>query len=132
MSHFSKVKTNISNLEILKLTVKQLGFGYTSFYSREEHVNSCLVSENLSVYDNINKPLFSFVWSGSEYNLVADLQLWSLEIDLSYFLDKLAQYYAYNIILAESSVTGFYPVNAKQSNDGSLRVTLQRWSANVF
>lgn len=133
MSHFSKIKTNISNLSILKQTLQDLGFYFelvSHSISDNKSQNICeptdLVIYSCSLYKN---PLFRFVWNVSEYNLIVDLQLWSLDMDINYFIDKLSQKYAYNMILNQSVSSGFQKIHEKISNDGSVKVTLQKWSS---
>lgn len=136
MSHFSKIKTNISSLSILKQTIQQLGFHYELAYPSEiikskEFTNASMY-QNLLVYSSsvnvVNKkPLFSFVWNNSEYHLLVDLQLWSLNMDVNYFIDKLSQKYAYNMILSQSMSSGFQKINEKCISDGSIQVVVQKW-----
>nr|YP_009398829.1 hypothetical protein [Cliftonaea pectinata]ARW68109.1 hypothetical protein [Cliftonaea pectinata] len=122
MSHFSKIKTNISNLSILKKTIKQLGFKYKLVLSP---VSSDL---SLNVYHKSTKLLCSFVKNNFEYNLVVDLQLWNLKVDFYYFFDKLCQQYAYNIITYQSNLSGFDSINETLHQDGSIVITMQKWS----
>lgn len=130
MSHFSKIKTNISNLSILKQTVRQLGFYYEVVRPIDVKSINLPIPMNLMIYNSLldTKPLFSFVWNICEYNLVADLQLWSLDTDVNYFVDKLSQKYACNVILSRSLAGGFQKVSEKTSVDGSVKITVQRWS----
>nr|YP_009393446.1 hypothetical protein [Bostrychia simpliciuscula]ARW62008.1 hypothetical protein [Bostrychia simpliciuscula] len=131
MSHFSKIKTNISNLSVLKQTLKDLGFhlflsSSSNLYKESEYLDNSinLVVYNCSLYKD---PLFSFLWNGFEYNLIVDLQLWSLDIDVNYFIDKLSQKYAYNLILNKSISSGFQKVSEKITADGSMKITVQKW-----
>nr|ARW60126.1 hypothetical protein [Laurencieae sp.] len=127
MSHFSKIKTNISNKNILINTLHDMGFMYK--YSRDS-----LSSKDILVYDGRGSKsyLFSFVWNDSQYNLLADLQLWSLDVDFNYFLDSLSQMYAYNMVVDQSTLGGFHKVNEEVMTDGSIRVKLKRWSTSNF
>nr|YP_009399638.1 hypothetical protein [Digenea simplex]ARW69457.1 hypothetical protein [Digenea simplex] len=128
MSHFSKIKTNISNLDILEKTIIQLGFNCEII---KENTNNSL-GKRIVVYksDQLKDSVFSFVWSGYEYSLIVDLQLWSLKIDVNHFVDLLSQKYAYNVILKQSTSNGFQKVEEEIVDDGSIRLTLQRWSLN--
>nr|YP_009396736.1 hypothetical protein [Ophidocladus simpliciusculus]ARW65922.1 hypothetical protein [Ophidocladus simpliciusculus] len=132
MSHFSKIKTNITNLDILTKTIRQLGFNY-SYLNSQIDLNSTyslLDMKNILVYDSYSKntPLFSFVWNSHEYNLVVDLQANNIDIDINYFMDRLSQQYAYNIVVEKSNSNGFHKVNEIVGDDGSIKITLQRWS----
>ncbi len=136
MSHFSKIKTNITDFTALTKTLNQLGFNYKSFKSDLSDVSSKSYSEdqNIVVYQegDISKqfPVFNFAWSGTEYILVADIQSWKVDVDFNFFLDRLFQQYAYNVVINTSSISGFSKVEEKLSSDGSIKITLNRWSNN--
>ncbi len=133
MSHFSKIKTNITDFNALTKTISQLGFSYKLIDDISQ--NSCFKNGrnivNISVYQlnkNDDSPVFDFVWSGQEYILVTDVQLWNLDIDFNYLLDRIFQQYAYNIVVSTSSVSGFNQVQEELSYDGSIKLTLQKWN----
>nr|YP_009295198.1 hypothetical protein BI108_pgp197 [Dasya binghamiae]AOH77210.1 hypothetical protein [Dasya binghamiae] len=119
MSHFSKIKTNISDLDMLKKTLNDLNFDYSL-----DTTNHILVfKSNIKV-----KPLFSFSWDGNQYNLIADFNLWNLNISSDYFLEKLIQQYALNIITNESIISGFDLKTSIKMQDGSLKLIIQKWN----
>nr|YP_009397155.1 hypothetical protein [Thuretia quercifolia]ARW66341.1 hypothetical protein [Thuretia quercifolia] len=122
MSHFSKIKTNISDLEMLTKTLNDLGFVY-SLEKKISQVNKISVF-NKDIYD---KHLFDFCWNGREYMLLADLFLWSLDVSIDYFLEKLTQQYAYNIIIKESLNYGFDNKSKILMKDGSIKLLVQKW-----
>lgn len=135
MSHFSKIKTNISNLNVLRQTIHQLGFHYqiislATLDNLSKSSCNLFMPMDLIVYRSSleKKPLFSFVWNTFEYNLMIDLQLWDLDMDVNYFVDKLSQRYAYNIILNQSIASGFQKIDEKMAADGSMQLTVQKWS----
>ena len=136
MSHFSKIKTNITDLSALTKTICQLGFSYKLLddVNQDTNVKKMKESKNLSVYDlnalNTKVPVFNFIWNGEEYILIADVQLWSLDVDFNYLLDRIFQQYAYNVVLSKSSISGFNKIQEDVSYDGSIKVTLQRWNYN--
>lgn len=126
MSHFSKIKTNISDSEILKKTLREFGFSYT--------LNNSLIQENkdLGVKCDIcvfkQDPVFNFIWDGHQYNLIADLNLWNLDVSANFFIEKLTQQYAFNLILHESSSIGFDQRQCINMSDGSLKLIVERWN----
>nr|YP_009394888.1 hypothetical protein [Polysiphonia stricta]ARW63450.1 hypothetical protein [Polysiphonia stricta] len=132
MSHFSKIKTNISNIDILVKTIKQLGLTYKFIDVNNVSYGMQLKHENLLIYQmNQNfkdDPLCTFVWSGCEYNIVVDLQLWNLGMDFQYFVDRLSQQYAYNMIVSHSFLNGFQKVQEHVQDDGSIKLVLRRWN----
>nr|YP_009392609.1 hypothetical protein [Bostrychia tenella]ARW61171.1 hypothetical protein [Bostrychia tenella] len=136
MSHFSKVKTNISSLSVLRKTIQQLGFHYqivslaTLDNLGKGSCNSSMPMDLIVYRSSLGeRPLFSFVWNTSEYNLMIDLQLWDLDMDVNYFIDKLFQRYAYNIIVNQSTASGFQKINERIAMDGSVQLTVQKWSS---
>nr|ARW64075.1 hypothetical protein [Chondria sp. (in: red algae)] len=132
MSHFSKIKTNISDEKILVKTLKQMGFNYEYFSDSSTNMNDLISMSNIIIHDNSyqKKHLFSFVWTNNQYNLVADLQMWNLDVNFDYFLDLLSQKYAYNVILNQSFINGFTTINEKILEDGSIKIVLKRWSTH--
>nr|YP_010618625.1 hypothetical protein PN024_pgp170 [Rhodomelopsis africana]WAX02638.1 hypothetical protein [Rhodomelopsis africana] len=128
MSHFSKIRTNITNLNVLIRTIKQLGFNYRFFSSTDkEGKNNDMVVYQLNKHGNENH-VFTFIWNISEYNLVVDLELWSLHIDFNYLFDRLLQQYAYNMVINTSYISGFQKVKEQLNYDGSIKLTLQKWN----
>nr|QCI07950.1 hypothetical protein [Plumaria plumosa] len=122
MSHFSKIKTNISNLEILQKTLEDLGFKYKLFKDIKEHDYL-----NIYNYEQEDVAIFSFQWNDNEYSLITDLQLWNLSIEFNAFIEKLNQRYALNTILEQSINNGFEQAHQKMMSDGSLRLVVNRW-----
>nr|YP_009391572.1 hypothetical protein [Laurenciella marilzae]ARW59716.1 hypothetical protein [Laurenciella marilzae] len=124
MSHFSKIQTNIYDSNLLVKTLNNMGF--VCKYS-----NDCLSSKDIFVYSNSSENyLFAFTWDGTSYNLLADLQLWTLSTDINYFIDTLSQKYAYNMILSQSVLSGFSKISETVAVDGSIKVRLKRWSSS--
>lgn len=132
MSHFSKIKTNITSLSTLCKTIDQLGFEHKTF-SEDPNDLSTSVRESLLVYHpnylSADIPVITLVWNGSAYNIVVDLQLWYLDIDFNYFVERLSQQYAYNIVLNQGYSNGFQKVGESVGNDGSIKITLKKWNS---
>nr|QCI06845.1 hypothetical protein [Halydictyon mirabile] len=126
MSHFSKINTNISNLKILQKTLSDFGF-ITVLNGNHDILK--LKYSNIMVYkDNkCSKPICNFSWDGKEYNLVVDISLWNLDCSLDYFLEKLNQNYALNIINQEVIASGFHKSIKEVMNDGSIKLVVQKW-----
>nr|QCI06977.1 hypothetical protein [Haraldiophyllum bonnemaisonii] len=136
MSHFSRIKTNIANAEVLTRTLKDLGFNYKLnavsniiLNNKNSKAKNNLI--DIAVYSNLsdNDSLFHFSWDGIQYNLIADIQLYNFKNDnnIEYFLDKLTQKYAYNIILNKSIACGFEKSVQIVKDDGSIKLIMQKW-----
>nr|YP_010484933.1 hypothetical protein Ycf35 [Hypnea cervicornis]UVW80627.1 hypothetical protein Ycf35 [Hypnea cervicornis] len=129
MSHLSRIKTSLTNQEILKKTLQDLNFTYKNtnrnninIYDHEVH------SHNITIEQN-GQDLFMFFWDGKEYSLLADLQLWNMNIPYTKLLEKITQQYSYNTILQESAKYGFKNINQKILEDGSIQLVIQRWNS---
>jgi len=124
MSHFSKIKTSITDLDVLKKTIDDLGFFYK--VSSED-----LPSSTVFVYESdfylSQIPSCSFEWNTNQYLLVVDLGLWNLDIDFNYFTERLLQQYAYNVVIKQGNIQGFTPVVQKLTDNGSINLILQRF-----
>nr|YP_009295875.1 hypothetical protein Schim_129 [Schimmelmannia schousboei]AOM64810.1 hypothetical protein Schim_129 [Schimmelmannia schousboei] len=127
MSHFSKIKTSISNLETLKKTLKDFKIDYKINKCFIQDGNKNLKRVDLIVHEN-NNDLFGFSWDGQEYSLVADLQFWNQKISVERFIEKLIQQYALNAIVEESINEGFKQIDKEVMKDGSIKLVIQRWN----
>lgn len=124
MSHFSKIKTSITDLDVLKKTVDDLGLFYK--VSLENQPSSTVFIYESDLY-NGQVPSCSFEWNGNQYLLVVDLGLWNLDIDFNYFTERLLQQYAYNVVIKQGNIQGFTPVVQKLTDNGSINLILQRF-----
>ena len=124
MSHFSKIKTSFKNLEILKRSLDSLTIN--GCYDAKDFFRTSSEENSLVALQSNDSPV-SFVWCGSEYELVVDLAFWNQPFSLESFLNQLSQKYANNIIIHESSKQGFASVSEVQQKDGSVHLVLQRW-----
>nr|YP_010902388.1 hypothetical protein REP52_pgp194 [Hypnea nidifica]WCH54243.1 hypothetical protein [Hypnea nidifica] len=127
MSHLSRIKTSITNQEILKKTLKDLNFVYTN--KKINNNNDYTINFNNLIVQHNGKDLFIFSWNGQEYSLLADLQLWNMNIPYTKLLEKITQQYCYNTILRESTKYGFENINRKTLEDGSIQLVIQRWNS---
>lgn len=126
MSHFTKIKTALKDLDLLKQSLDDLSI---QWYVKDNIVKGY---KNQITFANIIIPQsndydIGFVWNGLEYQLVADLQFWQQPWSVEFFLNKLTQRYAYNSVLKMAKNTGFYPVNEIMKENGLIKLTLQKW-----
>jgi Protein of unknown function (DUF1257) len=70
-----------------------------------------------------------FAWNGQSHEMVTDLQFWSQNSSVDRFIKQITQRYAYQTILQETAQQGFNVAEQQQSQDGTIRLVLQRWSA---
>jgi len=126
MSHFSKIKTALKDLDLLKQSLNDLAIKWHVKDNIVKGYKDQITFANIVIPQNNNYDI-GFVWNGVEYQLVADLQFWQQPWSVEFFLNKLTQRYAYNSILKMANDTGFHAVNETVKENGLIKLTLQRW-----
>ena len=128
MSHFSQIKTQIRDLTALQAALTDLGINWKPGPQavrgyRGQTFNAEVVIEQDNGYD------VGFSRTSEQYELVADLQYWQQPLSVEGFIKRVTQRYAYHTVLQETERQGFQLAEQEQSQDGSIRLVLQRWSA---
>ena len=127
MSHFTKIKTKLYNLETLKRSLSDLNIEWTSEkqeitgYKDQKQVVELVVTQKNN-YD------LGFKWNGNEYELVTDLMFWDQSHSVNKFLNSINQRYAFNLIAKVSEEQSFQYVEAKNQQDGSIKLLLRKFN----
>jgi hypothetical protein len=127
MSHFTKIKTKLYNLETLKKSLSDLNVAWTVQATSVRGYQNATHEAELIIQQNNNHDI-GFKWNGTEYELVTDLMFWSQETSVDKFLNRINQRYAYNSIIGVSEKEGFNFTQTETSEDGSIRLVLRRFS----
>lgn len=126
MSHFSQIKTQIRSLPALKSALNDLDLAWKpgpqplQGYQGQTQTADVVIPQD-------NGYGIGFRWNGTEYELVADLELWNQAWTVERFLDKVNRHYAYHAVLQSATAQGFAVTEEQQQEDGSLRLVMQRW-----
>ena len=126
MSHFTKIKTKLYNLETLKRSLSDLNIEWTSEkqeitgYKEQKQVVDLVVTQKNN-YD------LGFKWNGNEYELVTDLMFWKQPYSVDKFLNQVNQRYAYNSIIEVGEKEGYSFTEAETVSNGSVRLVLKRF-----
>jgi hypothetical protein len=126
MSHFSQIKTQIRNRPALESALSDLDMAWkpgpqaVKGYQGQTQTADVVIEQN-------NGSGIGFRWNGTEYELVADLELWNQAWSVERFLDKVSQRYAYHAVIQSATAQGFQVTEEQQQQDGSLRLVVQRW-----
>ena len=126
MSHLTYMKTRFQNLSYLEKALTKLNIAFNSRKSYPE-----LSQHNLAI-PQANGHEIEFCWNGKEYELVVDLSFWNQPYPVQSFIDKAAQSYANENIIAEGQKIGFQVINASKNSDGSNTLVLERWNSTSF
>ena len=131
MSHFSKIQTSLKDLDLLKKSLSDLSIQWEPELNRVRGYKDQTTFANLVIRQDNNYDI-GFSWNGFEYQLVADIQFWQQPWSIEMFLDRVSQRYAYNSIVESTSQQGFQSVSETVQEDGSIKLTLQKWNASVI
>jgi hypothetical protein len=130
MSHFSKIQTSLKDLDLLKKSLSDLSIHWEPELNRVRGYKEQTTFANI-VIKQANNYDIGFSWNGFEYQLVADIQFWQQPWSIELFLDRVSQRYAYNSIVESTSNQGFQTINETVQEDGSIKLTLQKWNSSL-
>jgi hypothetical protein len=123
MSHFSTIKIQIKNGEILQQVLTELGYevesntqvrGYQGNQTNAEYV----IRQN-NGYD------LGFRRNSESYELVADF--WGARINQQEFLNQINQKYAHQTLMQTVEEQGFDLEEEEVLEDGTVKVVVGRW-----
>lgn len=123
MSHFTTIKVQIKNAEILHECLEELGYqvdrnafvrGYNGDKTEAEYV-----IRQSNGYD------LGFRRDGENYELVADF--WGARINQQQFVNSITQKYAHKTLMATVQAEGFNVEEEQTLEDGTVRVVVARW-----
>lgn len=123
MSHFTTIKVQIKNGEILHQVLKELDYkvecntqvrGY-----RGDTIEAEYVIRQANGFD------LGFRRNGEDYELVADF--WGARINQEEFINLIAQKYAHKTLMSSVQEQGFSVEEEETLEDGTVRVIVGRW-----
>lgn len=123
MSHFTTIKVQIKNSEILHQVLQELGYqvecnttvrGYRGDTTQSEYV-----VRQKNGYD------LGFRRNGDNYEIVADF--WGAKINQQEFVNSITQKYAHKTLMATVQEQGFNVKEEEVLGDGTVRVVVGRW-----
>jgi hypothetical protein len=123
MSHFTTIKVQIKQGEVLLDVLQELGYqveqntqvrGY-----RGDKTNAEYVIKQSNGYD------LGFRKNGEGYELVADF--WGAKINQQEFINNISQKYAHKTLMKTIQTEGFNVEEEEVLADGTVRVIVGRW-----
>ena len=125
MSHFSTIKTKFKDEDILLKALRVLQ--YPAFIDQRliNPVNH--VHEEVEVQIAVGNKI-GFKWNGDEYELVAELDAWDLDVPVQRFIDKISQQYAIENIKTNTAKEGFSVESNVKKVDGSVELVVTKWN----
>ncbi len=111
MSHFSTVRTQLKNKELLLSSLNNLGLAAQVAPSVEERIPVRGYAGKTVLADiaiaQANGQDIGFRWNGKTYEMVADLEFWAQGVSVERFLEKITQRYSVNAVLESAAEGGF-------------------------
>lgn len=123
MSHFTRVRTQLRNIETVKQALTDLGYHVTDGSVRGyggQRADADLVVNTGGQYD------IGFRREGENVVMVADF--WGLKVNREQFLAQVSQRYAYLTVVEQAQAQGWQSVVEEKQPDGSIRLVMQRWA----
>lgn len=122
MSHFTRIKTQLRNMETLEQALADLGYeteaGAVRGYG-DQQADADLVVKTDSEYN------VGFKQQDGNITMIADF--WGLKIDRKAFLNNVSQRYAYLTVKEQADTLGWQTMTEEVMADGSIRLVMQRW-----
>jgi hypothetical protein len=123
MSHFTTIKVQIKNGDVLHQILQELGYqvdlnsqvrGFMG-----DKTNAEYVIKQANGYD------LGFRQQGEIYELVADF--WGAKINQQDFINKISQKYAHKTLMKTIQTEGFNVEEEEVLADGTVRVVVGKW-----
>ena len=123
MSHFTTIKVQIKQGEVLLQVLKELGYqveqntqvrGYMGDKTNAEYVIKQSIGYDLGFREN-----------GEGYELVADF--WGAKINQQEFINNISQKYAHKTLMETIQTEGFNVEEEEVLADGTVRVIVGKW-----
>jgi|OM-RGC.v1.024249972 hypothetical protein len=127
MSHFTKIKTKLYDRATIEKSLSDLNIEWESGlkqingYNNQKHEAEIIIRQK-------NDHDIGFKWNGTEYELVTDLMFWDQAHSVNKFLNSINQRYAFNLIAKVSEEQSFQYVEAKNQQDGSIKLLLRKFN----
>jgi len=123
MSHFSTIKVQIKNGDILQQVLTELGYQVETNtqvrgYGRNQTHADYVIKQN-NGYD------LGFRRNGETYELVADF--WGASINQQEFLNQINQTYAHQTLMHTVQEEGFDVEEEDVLEDGTVKVVVGKW-----
>ncbi len=128
MSHFSTIKTKIKEKPILLEALNLLGHDVNEnqelVVTGSHGHNHPVVDADICIATDIG---FRWCNDTQAYELVTDLQTWSLPTPPARFIDKVTQQYARMMVHDQVKQDGWQVAEEWEMDDNSIELTVTRW-----
>lgn len=135
MSHFTRVKTTIRDLDCLKEALKAMGYDSSvikegksidivDYYGQHHNVQLAIYKRDLKGFLGRYSDLGFKLQDDGTYELIVDN---FYPQDLEQWTKKLTQHYATNVVVKTSMYQGYAIAEQETMEDGTIRLVMQSW-----
>jgi hypothetical protein len=129
MSHFSRIKTSIREIDLLKKSLNNLNISWEEKEQLIEGYKSETHKVDLVIHQKNNIDIGFEKTKNNNYQLIADLSFWDQSTSVEVFLDSLHKEYALTTVLEETNKQGFQKVSQTTNNkNGEVVVIVEKWN----
>lgn len=123
MSHFTTIKVQIKNGEVLQQVLQELGYQVKCNTAVRGYQGDTTQADYVIRQDNGYD--LGFRRSGENYELVADF--WGARINQQEFVNSITRKYAHKTLMATVQEQGFNVEEEETLVDGTVRLVVGRW-----
>ena len=129
MSHFSRIKTSIREIDFLKKSLSNLNLVWEEKEQLIEGYQGETHKVNLVIRQENNIDIGFEKTKDNSYQLVADLAFWDQPTSVDAFLDSLHKEYALTTVLEETKKQGFEKISqTTNQQNGEVVLIVEKWN----
>ena len=129
MSHFSRIKTSIREIDLLKKSLTNLNLVWEEKEQLIEGYQGETHNVNLVIRQENNIDIGFEKTKDNSYQLVADLAFWDQPTSVDAFLDSLHKEYALTTVLEETKKQGFEKISqTTNQQNGEVVLIVEKWN----
>ena len=129
MSHFSRIKTSIREIDLLKKSLTNLNLVWEEKEQLIEGYQGETHKVNLVIRQENNIDIGFEKTKDNSYQLVADLAFWDQPTSVDAFLDSLHKEYALTTVLEETKKQGFEKISqTTNQQNGEVVLIVEKWN----
>ena len=130
MSHFSRIKTSILEIDLLKKSLTNLNLVWEEKEQLIKGYKNVNFKVNLVIKQNNNIDIGFEKTKDNNYQLIADLRFWDQSTPVDAFLDSLHKEYAITTVLEETKKQGFETISQiKNQQNGEVVISVEKWTS---
>lgn len=128
MSHFTTVKTSISDTDTLTSVLTQLDISWEILDTPIQIYNNGILKPEVRI-QQLNPMHARFVFNGQFYELIVDKSFWNQPWSLETLSEQINQNYSMQILNNQLEEVGFSTINYIKLEQGTIDVIADQWIA---